>query len=29
LEKIAKSSRPGKPPRWRRDAELMAWLDAL
>lgn len=29
LEKIAKSSRPGKPPRWKRDAELMAWLDAL
>jgi site-specific recombinase XerD len=29
LEKISKSSRPGKPPRWRRDAELMAWLDAL
>ena len=29
LEKVAKSSRPGKPPRWKRDAELMAWLDAL
>jgi hypothetical protein len=29
LEKIPKSSRPGKPPRWKRDADLMAWLDAL
>jgi site-specific recombinase XerD len=29
LEKVDKSSRPAKPPRWKRDAELMAWLDAL
>ena len=29
LEKVDGSARPGKPPRWKRDAELMAWLDAL
>jgi site-specific recombinase XerD len=23
------SARPGKPSRWKRDAELMAWLDSL
>ncbi len=29
LEKAAGSSRPGKAPRWKRDADLMAWLDSL
>lgn len=29
LEKIAGSSRPGKAPRWKRNAELLAWLDSL
>lgn len=29
LEKTAGSSRPEKAPRWKRDAELMAWLDSL
>jgi len=29
LDKVASSSRPGKAPRWKRDAELMAWLDSL
>jgi hypothetical protein len=29
LEKVAGSSRPGTTPRWKRDAELMAWLDSL
>ena len=29
LEKVDVSARPGKPPRWKRDVELMAWLDAL
>jgi site-specific recombinase XerD len=29
LETVAKSARPAKPPRWRRDADLLAWLDAL
>ena len=29
LEKVDGSARPGKPPRWKRDVELMAWLDAL
>lgn len=29
LETVAKSARPGKPPRWKRDADLLAWLDAL
>ncbi len=24
-----RSARPGKPPRWKRDADLLAWLDAL
>ena len=27
LEKI--SQRPSKPPRWKRDADLLAWLDSL
>jgi site-specific recombinase XerD len=29
LEKVDKAARPGKPPRWKRDADVMAWLDAL
>jgi site-specific recombinase XerD len=29
LEKVAASSRLGKPPRWRRDTDLLAWLDSL
>lgn len=27
LEQV--SQRPGKPPRWKRDSELLAWLDSL
>ena len=29
LEQADPAARPGKPPRWKRDAELLAWLDAL
>ncbi|HEX2662494.1 MAG TPA: tyrosine-type recombinase/integrase [Candidatus Acidoferrum sp.] len=29
LERVDKAARPGKPARWKRDADLMAWLDAL
>jgi len=29
LEKVEGSTKLGKPPRWKRDAELMAWLDSL
>ena len=29
LEKVDGSARPGKPPRWKGDVELMAWLDSL
>lgn len=29
LEQVDPSSRPGKPPRWKRDTDLMAWLDTL
>ena len=29
LEKIAPSVRPGKPPRWKREVELLQWLDSL
>jgi site-specific recombinase XerD len=29
LEKVDASSRPGKPPRWKRNVELLAWLDSL
>jgi site-specific recombinase XerD len=29
LETVATSARPGNPPRWKRDADLLAWLDAL
>ena len=29
LGKVDKSARPGKPPRWKRDADLMTWLNKL
>jgi integrase len=29
LEKVDGSARRGKPPRWKRNPELMAWLDSL
>jgi site-specific recombinase XerD len=29
LEKVDPSVRPGKPPRWRREVELLQWLDSL
>jgi site-specific recombinase XerD len=29
LELVDPHVRPGKPPRWKRDPELLAWLDAL
>jgi site-specific recombinase XerD len=29
LEKIDPSARPAKPPRWKREAELLEWLDSL
>jgi site-specific recombinase XerD len=29
LEKVDPSVRPGKPPRWKRDTELLKWLDSL
>ncbi len=29
LEQAGPAARPGKPPRWKRDAELLAWLDTL
>jgi len=29
LEEIETSMRPGKPPRWRADPQLMVWLDSL
>ena len=29
LEKVGAASRPGKPPRWKRNEELLAWLDSL
>ena len=29
LEKFGKIARPDKPPRWRRDVDLMSWLDSL
>jgi site-specific recombinase XerD len=29
LEQVDPKLRPGKPPRWKRDADLMAWLDSL
>jgi len=29
IEQADGSLRPTKPPRWRRDADLLAWLDSL
>ena len=29
FEQVDPSTRPGKPPRWKRDPELLAWLDSL
>jgi site-specific recombinase XerD len=29
LEQVDASTRPGKPPRWKRDAALLTWLDSL
>lgn len=29
LEKVDTSARPSKPPRWKRDPDLLAWLDSL
>jgi site-specific recombinase XerD len=29
LEQVDPSTRPGKPPRWKREAALLAWLDSL
>jgi site-specific recombinase XerD len=29
LEQVAPSTKPGKPPRWRRNPELLTWLDSL
>jgi len=29
LEQVAVAERPGKPPRWKRDPELLMWLDSL
>ena len=29
LEKVEPSARPGKPPRWKREVELLEWLDSL
>ena len=29
LEQVDKSSRPTKPPRWKRDPNLLNWLNSL
>ena len=29
LEQVDSSTKPGKPPRWRRDPDLLTWLDSL
>jgi site-specific recombinase XerD len=29
LEKVETSNRPGRPPRWKTDPQLMVWLDSL
>ena len=29
LEKVDPSTRPAKPPRWKREVELLEWLDSL
>ena len=29
LEQVDPSTKPGKPPRWRRNSEVLTWLDSL
>ncbi len=29
LEKVLPSARPSKPPRWKRETDLLEWLDSL
>ena len=29
LEQVDPTTKPGRPPRWRRDPELLSWLDSL
>ena len=29
LEQVHPKLRPAKPPKWKRDADLLAWLDSL
>ena len=29
LEQVDPNLRPAKPPRWKRDADLLSWLDSL
>jgi len=29
LEQVAATARPGKPPRWKRDPDLLKWLDSM
>ena len=29
LERVGPKARPGKPPRWKRDQDLLTWLDSL
>jgi site-specific recombinase XerD len=29
LEKVDVALRPGKPPRWKRDPQLLTWLDSM
>jgi site-specific recombinase XerD len=29
LDRVAATARPGKPPRWKRDPELLTWLDSI
>ena len=29
LEQVDPTTKPGPPPRWRRDPELLTWLDSL
>jgi hypothetical protein len=29
LDRVDGNARPGRPPRWKRDPALLAWLDSL
>ena len=29
LEQVNSTTKPGRPPRWRRNPELLTWLDSL